>query len=130
LVIHDDLDLPFGRVRVRTGGSSGGQNGLKDIAQKLGTDGFVRLKLGISRPPAQWSVINWVLSNFQPEESAMLEDVLRIAVDAAGVIVRDGAQEAQNRFNSTDLRPKPPVKLENKGEVSNVEDAESQSGLN
>jgi peptidyl-tRNA hydrolase, PTH1 family len=129
LVIHDDLDLPFGRVRVRTGGSSGGQNGLKDIAQKLGTDSFVRLKLGISRPPAQWSVINWVLSNFQPEENAMLEEILKIAVEAAGVIVRDGAGEAQNRFNSTDLRPKPPVKLEDNVELSSVEDAESQSGL-
>ena len=125
LVIHDDLDLPFGRVRVRTGGSSGGQNGLKSITERLGTDGFVRLKLGISRPPAQWSVINWVLSNFQPEESAMLEEILKIAVDAAGVIVRDGVQEAQNRFNSTDLRPKPlaPEKLEvkDKTDITGVE---------
>jgi peptidyl-tRNA hydrolase, PTH1 family len=108
LVIHDDLDLPFGRLRIRTGGSSGGQNGVKDITEKLGTDGFVRLKLGIDRPPAQWSVINWVLSNFQPSEAALLEGVLRVAVDAATAISRDGAASAQSQFNATDLRPKPP----------------------
>ena len=111
LVIHDDLDLPFGRLRIRTGGSSGGQNGVKDIAEKLGTDQFVRLKLGIDRPPAQWSVVNWVLSNFQSAESALLEDVLRVAVAAATVISKDGAAMAQSQFNATDLRPKPP-KLE------------------
>ena len=111
LVIHDDLDLPFGRLRIRTGGSSGGQNGVKDITEKLGTDQFVRLKLGIDRPPAQWSVVNWVLSNFQPNEAALLEGVLRVAVDAATAISRDGAALAQSQFNATDLRPKPP-KLE------------------
>lgn len=111
LVIHDDLDLPFGRLRIRTGGSSGGQNGIKDITEKLGTDQFVRLKLGIDRPPAQWSVVNWVLSNFQPGEAALLEDVLRFAVTAATAISKDGAALAQSQFNATDLRPKLP-KLE------------------
>ena len=78
LVIHDDLDLPFGRLRIRTGGSSGGQNGVKDISEKLGTDQFVRLKLGIDRPPAQWSVVNWVLSNFQSDEAALLEVLVAV----------------------------------------------------
>lgn len=108
LVIHDDLDLPFGRVRIRTGGSSGGQNGVKDLVEKLGTDQFVRLKLGIDRPPAQWSVVNWVLSNFQPSEASLLEGVLRVAVAAATAISKDGAALAQSQFNATDLRPKPP----------------------
>ena len=111
LVIHDDLDLPFGRLRIRTGGSSGGQNGVKDISEKLGTDQFVRLKLGIDRPPAQWSVINWVLSNFQPTDAGLLEGVLRVAVEAATAVSKDGAALAQSQFNATDLRPKPP-KLE------------------
>ncbi len=109
LVIHDDLDLPFGRIRVRTGGSSGGQNGVKDISAKLGTDGFVRLKMGISRPPKDWSVPNWVLSNFAPEEFAMLEQLILVGADAATFIVKEGATEAQNKFNSTDLRPKPAI---------------------
>ncbi len=108
LVVSDDLDLPFGRVRVRVGGSSGGQNGVKDIAQQLGTDRFARLKLGISRPPPGWSVVNWVLSNFKPEEATLLEDVLRVALEAMAVVAQDGTQAAQNRFNGVDLRPKPP----------------------
>ncbi|NJK43326.1 MAG: aminoacyl-tRNA hydrolase [Pleurocapsa sp. SU_196_0] len=108
LVIHDDLDLPFGRIRVRVNGSSGGQNGLKDIAAKLGTDGFARLKLGIDRPPPNWTVVNWVLSNFQPEETRLLEDVIRVAADAATQIVKVGAREAQSQYNGVDLRPKAP----------------------
>jgi peptidyl-tRNA hydrolase, PTH1 family len=106
LVIHDDLDLPFGRLRVRTGGSSGGQNGVKHLSEQLGTDGFVRLKIGISRPPKDWSVPNWVLSNFAPEELPMLEKVIKVSADAAEIIAKDGAVEAQNKFNHTDLRPK------------------------
>jgi peptidyl-tRNA hydrolase, PTH1 family len=108
LVAHDDLDLPFGRIRIRTGGSSGGQNGLKDISAKLGTEKYPRLKLGISRPPEQWSVVNWVLSNFAADELPMLEDVIRVGADAATLIIKDGAINAQNQFNNTDLRPKPP----------------------
>jgi peptidyl-tRNA hydrolase, PTH1 family len=106
LVIHDDLDLPFGRIRVRTGGSSGGQNGIKHLSEQLGTDGFVRLKIGISRPPKGWSVPNWVLSNFAPEELPMLEQIIKISLDATTTITKDGAVEAQNKFNNTDLRPK------------------------
>ncbi len=109
LVAHDDLDLPFGRIRIRTGGSSGGQNGLKDISLKLGTEQYPRLKLGISRPPEQWTVVNWVLSNFAPDEAQMLEDVIRVGADAAAMIVKDGSINAQNQFNNTDLRPKPPT---------------------
>ena len=106
LVIHDDLDLPFGRLRVRTGGSSGGQNGVKHLTEQLGTDAFVRLKIGISRPPAAWSVPNWVLSNFAPEELPLLEQIIKISIDTTTTICKDGAVEAQNKFNSTDLRPK------------------------
>ncbi len=109
LVIHDDLDLPFGRLRIRTGGSSGGQNGIKDISAKLGQENYVRLKIGISRPPPEWSVPNWVLSNFKPEEQTMLEEIIVVAANAVTAILKDGAQVAQNVFNSTDLRPKPMV---------------------
>jgi peptidyl-tRNA hydrolase, PTH1 family len=126
LVAHDDLDLPFGRIRIRTGGSSGGQNGLKDISAKLATEQYPRLKLGISRPPAHWTVVNWVLSNFQPNELSMLEDVIRVGADAAAVIVKDGVIEAQNQFNSTDLRPKPEKpEPETREEASNIKEVSS-----
>jgi peptidyl-tRNA hydrolase, PTH1 family len=109
LVVSDDLDLPFGRLRFRLGGSSGGQNGVKDIHAKLGSDQFVRLKIGISRPPEQWTVVNWVLSNFAPEEGALLEQVIKVGADAVLAATRDGFRASQNAFNSTDLRPKPPA---------------------
>ncbi|MFN3265748.1 MAG: aminoacyl-tRNA hydrolase [Deinococcales bacterium] len=112
VIVHDDLDLPFGRLRIRAGGSSGGQNGVKDITARLGTDGFVRLKIGISRPPAGWSVHNWVLSNFAAEEQAMLEQLLAVAADAVLCIAEFGVQEAQNRYNPTDLRLEPEAQVE------------------
>ena len=107
LVVQDDLDLAFGRLRFRLGGSSGGQNGVKDIHAKLGTDAFVRLKVGISRPPEGWDVVNWVLSSFQPGEAALLEEVVKTATDAVIGATRDGFAKAQADFNGTDLRPKP-----------------------
>ncbi len=119
LVVHDDLDLPFGRLRFRLGGSSGGQNGVKDITAKLGTDAFVRLKVGISRPPEGWEVVNWVLSGFQASETALLEQVIKTAADAVIGATRDGFHKAQADFNGTDLRPKPEPKLvETRAEAS------------
>jgi PTH1 family peptidyl-tRNA hydrolase len=107
LVVHDDLDLPFGRMRFRLGGSSGGQNGVSDIIRHLGTDRFWRLKLGISRPPAGWSTANWVLSGFAPDEGPTLELLVRAGADAVAAAGREGPQRAQNAFNALDLRPKP-----------------------
>jgi PTH1 family peptidyl-tRNA hydrolase len=110
LVVHDDLDLPFGRLRFRLGGSSGGQNGVKDIHAKLGTDAFVRLKVGISRPPQGWDVVNWVLSSFQADEARLLENVVKTAADAVIAATTNGFAKAQADFNGTDLRP--PAALE------------------
>jgi peptidyl-tRNA hydrolase, PTH1 family len=125
LVVSDDLDLPFGRLRFRLGGSSGGQNGVKDIHAKIGSDQFVRLKVGISRPPEQWTVVNWVLSNFAPEEAVMLEQIIKVGADAVLAATRDGFRASQNAFNSTDLRPKPPVPENPVLEKPETEQAES-----
>jgi peptidyl-tRNA hydrolase, PTH1 family len=123
LVVHDDLDLPFGRLRFRLGGSSGGQNGVKDIHAKLGTDAFVRLKVGISRPPEGWEVVNWVLSGFQSAETALLEQVIKTAADAVIGATRDGFAKAQADFNGTDLRPKPEPKIvETRAEPSDLKE--------
>ncbi len=106
LVVQDDLDLPFGRLRFRLGGSSGGQNGLQDISEKLASQNFARLKIGISRPPENWQVSNWVLSNFSAEELPMLLKIIATASDAAKQAVQVGLGPAQNKFNPTDLREK------------------------
>jgi PTH1 family peptidyl-tRNA hydrolase len=107
VVVHDDLDLPLGRLRVRTGGGAGGQKGVRDIIDRLGPD-FVRLKVGIGRPPPRWTVENWVLSRFRDDEAELLDAVVRAAADALQAIVDHGPVEAANRVNGIDLREPPP----------------------
>jgi len=108
LVVQDDLDSPFGLLKFRRGGRHGGQNGVRDIIQHLGTEDFARLKIGISRPPAGWDPAGWVLSKWRTEEEATLRELVEIAVRAARAWAERGLPEAQQAFNSTDLRPKPP----------------------
>lgn len=103
-VVHDDLDLPLGRMRIRTGGGTGGQKGVRDIVDRLGPD-FVRLKVGIDRPPPRWTVEHWVLSRFRDDESELVERIVGAAADALDTIVRDGPDAAANRVNGLDLRP-------------------------
>ncbi|MGI8747096.1 MAG: aminoacyl-tRNA hydrolase [Deinococcus sp.] len=107
LVLQDDLDSPFGLLRLRRGGRHGGQNGLRDIIVSLGTEAFDRLKLGISRPPPGRDPADWVLSRWAEEERATLERLVGLAADAAELWATEGLAEAQGRFNGTDLRPAP-----------------------
>jgi len=103
LVIHDDLDLPLGRLRFRVGGSAGGQRGVADTVRRIGPD-FTRLKVGISRPPEGWKVENWVLSRFQEAEKPLLERVIASAADATELLLSEGVEEAMGRYNGLDLR--------------------------
>ena len=111
VVVHDDLDLPLGRLRVRRGGGAGGQKGVRDIVDRLGPD-FARLKVGIGRPPARWTVENWVLSRFRDDEAELLDAVVEAGADALQAILEHGPIEAANRVNGVDLRepdePPPP----------------------
>jgi peptidyl-tRNA hydrolase, PTH1 family len=97
LVVCDDLDLPFGRLRIRTEGSSGGNGGLKSIIQELGTESFVRLRVGIDRPTGHGRV--YVLQKFPPEQERVLTALSDIACDAIETILSEGADVAMNRFN-------------------------------
>lgn len=97
LVVCDDIDLPFGTTRLRPDGSAGGNNGLKSIAQHLGTTDFARLRLGVGRPPG--SAISYVLGRFPPAEARLLPEVLDHAADAIEAELKDGVLEAMNRFN-------------------------------
>ena len=108
LVVQDDLDSPFGLLRLRPGGRHGGQNGVRDIIARLGGDAFARLKIGISRPPVGWDPADWVLSRWRDEEAATLEELVRLGTGAAELWVSEGLAAAQGHFNSTDLRPKAP----------------------
>ncbi len=102
LVAHDDVDLPLGRLRFKQGGGAGGQRGVKDIADRVGT-GFLRLKLGVSRPPEGWGTDGWVLSRFQAGERDLLAEVVSAAADAVEGLVADGLEATMNRVNGIDL---------------------------
>ena len=102
IVIHDDLDLPFGRFKVKQGGGHGGHNGLRDIVATLGWADFVRLRIGIGRPE-HGNVTAYVLSRFSPAEAADLPRLLDAAATAAERIVEDGVPEAMNCFNNINL---------------------------
>jgi peptidyl-tRNA hydrolase, PTH1 family len=99
LVVCDDFALPLGKLRLRVKGSSGGQNGLKDILHRLGTEEIPRLRIGIGIPPAGRGSAGWVLGKFTPEEKNEIVTALDRAADAAAVWVKEGMATAMNRFN-------------------------------
>ncbi len=99
LVVHDDVDLDEGRLQARPGGGLAGHNGLRSIAHELGTQGFLRLRIGVGRPGRgdRRSVADFVLSPFDP--STDVEAIVTRGADAIESIVRDGLEAAQQRFN-------------------------------
>ncbi len=99
LVIYDDLDLPFGTLRLRLQGSAGGQRGMASIIQQLGTQQFGRLRFGIGRPPAGWEVITYVLGNWQAAEREQLPALYDQALTACEAVLRDGLVKAMNVVN-------------------------------
>jgi peptidyl-tRNA hydrolase, PTH1 family len=99
VVVHDELDLPFGAVRVKLGGGTAGHRGLRSILECCGGAEFCRLRVGIGRPIGAASTENYVLGDFGREESALLEDVLERASAALTDIVVRGAQAAMNAHN-------------------------------
>lgn len=100
LVISDDVDLPLGKLRIRTNGSAGGHNGLKSIIQHLGSDQFPRLKVGVGgKPHPDYDMADWVLSKFQGEDKKLIDETVKRAADAVECFLKDGPQKAMNRFN-------------------------------
>jgi PTH1 family peptidyl-tRNA hydrolase len=99
LVVHDDVDLDTGRLQARAGGGLAGHNGLRSLAQHLGAQDFLRLRIGVGRPGRgdRRSVADWVLSPFAPEDDA--DALVARSADAVETIVAEGLQEAQQRFN-------------------------------
>lgn len=99
LVAHDDLDLPFGTIRIRPGGSAGGQKGVQSIITQLGTTNFPRLRLGIDRPPGRMDAADYVLQEFSQQELLAVSETLDRAADAVLTWVKEGLNAAMNRFN-------------------------------
>ncbi len=99
VVAYDDLDLPFGRLRIRCGGSAGGHRGLASVLHHLADRDFVRLRVGIGRPPAGVDAVDYVLSRFSPEEMESLDGVLSRAAEAVEAIASKGPVWAMENFN-------------------------------
>lgn len=99
LVIYDDLDLPFGKLRLRQRGSAGTHNGMRSIVGQLGSNEFARLRIGIGQPPPNWDAAGYVLSRFTAEEAAELPDLYLTVADAVELIVREGFISGMNRYN-------------------------------
>ena len=99
VVVHDELDLPFDTIKLKQGGGHGGHNGLRDIAKALGTPDFLRVRVGIGRPPGQQDPADFVLKPFASSERANLGVLLEDAADAVESVVDEGLLAAQQRFH-------------------------------
>jgi peptidyl-tRNA hydrolase, PTH1 family len=99
LVAYDDLDLPFGTIRLRPGGGAGGQKGFASAIEQLGTKDVARLRLGIGRPPGRMDPAAYVLKDFSRDEMKFLSEIIDRAADAALTFVVDGLNKAMNKYN-------------------------------
>jgi PTH1 family peptidyl-tRNA hydrolase len=100
VVVHDDLDLGFGVIRLKRGGGEGGHNGLRSISQSLGTKDYLRVRFGIGRPPGRQDPADFVLKRFSGAEAKELDLAVDLAADAAEALLADGLEPAQNRFHA------------------------------
>ena len=99
VVIHDELDIDFGRIRLKFGGGVAGHNGLRSVGSALGTNDFQRVRIGIGRPPGRMDPADYVLRDFSAAERKDLDFHVDRAADAVETLVRDGLDAAQNRYN-------------------------------
>ena len=99
LIVHDDIDLPMGTIRIRPGGGAGGQKGLESTIERLGTQDFPRMRIGIGRPSGTQDAAGYVLQEFSNRDIQILQEVFPQAVQAVRTFVRDGLETAMNRFN-------------------------------
>jgi len=105
LVIYDDLDLPLGKIRLRQSGSSGGHKGMNSIISALGSEDFPRIRVGIGRPQAEEqsisedAIVNYVLSDFSPQEEAIIKSVIIKVAEAIDCFLTQGIEAAMSKFN-------------------------------
>lgn len=99
IVIYDDISLEPGQLRIRKKGSAGGHNGIKNIIAHLGTEEFLRVRVGVGEKPRGWDLADYVLSRFSAEEEPVIREALLEASKAVGVILTKGIEDAMNHFN-------------------------------
>lgn len=103
MVVYDDVDLPFGSLRLRPSGGSAGQKGMESIIERLSGSGFPRLRIGIGRPPGRMEAADYVLKNFSASQAQFLPEILDRACDAILTYLREGIDSAMNQFNAPNL---------------------------
>ncbi|MBM4352827.1 MAG: aminoacyl-tRNA hydrolase [Deltaproteobacteria bacterium] len=101
LVIHDEMDLPLGRLRLARGGSGAGHRGIESVLRSLGSETFARLRIGVGKPDAKRETVEHVLSPFCGDEAELFSRMVAVGAEAVACWVREGLQEAMNRFNGT-----------------------------
>jgi PTH1 family peptidyl-tRNA hydrolase len=100
IVVHDELDIPFDSVRLKIGGGNGGHNGIRDISAALGTPDYIRVRVGIGRPPGRMDAAAYVLQNFSGTERETLPNLISDAADAVELIAAEGLTAAQLKFHT------------------------------
>lgn len=99
VALHDELDIPYGQIRLKLGGGEGGHNGLRSLSQSLGTKDYLRVRFGIGRPPGRQDPADYVLSDFSAAERKELDFLVDRAADATEVILTSGLDRAQNLYH-------------------------------
>lgn len=107
IVIHDELDLPAGTVRVKSGGGSAGHKGVASIIERLGSDDFIRIRIGIGKPVGKSGTVSHVLSKFSREETELVRESVSLAADAVLEVMEHGLQRAMNKYNVRTESTKP-----------------------
>jgi PTH1 family peptidyl-tRNA hydrolase len=100
IVVHDELDIPFDTIRLKLGGGNGGHNGIRDISAALGTPDYIRVRVGIGRPPGRMDAAAYVLQNFSGAERETLPNLISDAADAVELIAAEGLTAAQLKFHT------------------------------
>ncbi len=100
IAVHDELDIPYGQVRVKCGGGEGGHNGLRSMSKSLGTKDFVRIRFGIGRPPGRQDPADYVLSDFSSSERKELEFLVDRAADVVESVITKGVEPTQNLYHA------------------------------
>ena len=117
IVIHDELDFEVGRIQLKKGGGHGGHNGLRSLKKHLPSDDFIRVRVGIGRPPPQWDPADWVLSRFSRDEHDTVDRAVSDAADAVESVIELGVAKAMARVNrSPKKKKKAPSEANDKGQ--------------
>lgn len=103
IIIHDDVDLSFGRIKIKTKGGHGGHNGIRSVIETFGTDEFTRIRVGIGRPLGEIPMPDFVLSRFDSNELPCLNGIVKLSCDAIKAILLNGVSKSMNLFNKKQI---------------------------